>query len=78
MSIKEKHFKLGLHFWITLFGYILHPIQVKEPSRKSVINFISKARTVLKNKQSYVKCNLSGNVTVYYNIQAKMLKLRIV
>jgi len=78
IPIQKKHIKLGLHFWVTLFEHILHPINVKDPSRKSIINFLDRIRSSEgKNGQNYVKCNLSGDVSAYYLYDEETLKLHI-
>ena len=75
LPIKKKHIKLGLHFWVTLFEHVLHPINIKDPSRKSILNFLDKIRS--NHTKNYVKCNLSGNIVAYYLYEEESLKLHI-
>ena len=78
LNIEKRHIKLGLHFWVTLFEHILHPINIKEPSRKSIMNFLDKIRNHNTTKQNYIKCNLSANISSYYLYNEESLRLYII
>jgi hypothetical protein len=82
IPIQKRHLKLPLHFWVTLFEKMLQPLNVGNPSRKSISNFVQAIKGTQginkrKNDEKYVKCNLSGCITAYYMLEDEILKLYI-